>query len=164
MMMDLWILSRRIDRYVPHTVPVAAIHFNPHADRAPVVAVREKPDPARPNGRIQFPLRPQVRVRVAFNHLQHYKNMTDIRKMQRYKILMLFFWFLAPCRLVRRCQRFGKKRTVSIFGAEVAMLGSPEVGDSMFLRNAGIYLRVYMAKTQMNNIIIPTAVKTSNLT
>jgi hypothetical protein len=39
--------------------------------------------------------------------------------------MMIFFWVL-------------EKKAVSIF--------SPEDGDSMFLRNAGIYLRVYTAK------------------
>jgi hypothetical protein len=36
---------------------------------------------------------------------------------------MLFFWVLAPCRLVGSYQRFGET-TVSIFRAEVAMLGN----------------------------------------
>jgi hypothetical protein len=41
-------------------------------------------------------------------------------------MMMRFFWVLAPCR-----------HTVSIF--------SPEDGDSIFLRNVGIYRRVYTA-------------------
>jgi hypothetical protein len=42
---------------------------------------------------------------------------------------------------------------------------SPEDGDSVLLRNVGIYrTSLHGAKTQKNNIIILTAVKTSNLT
>jgi hypothetical protein len=37
-----------------------------------------------------------------------------------------FFWVLVPCILGGRCQRFGK-HTVSIFRAEVAMLGSGRI-------------------------------------
>jgi hypothetical protein len=37
----------------------------------------------------------------------------------------LFLWILAPCRLLGTRQRFGE-HTVSIFRAEVAMLGSGE--------------------------------------
>jgi hypothetical protein len=46
--------------------------------------------------------------------------------------MVMFFWVLAPCKLVDRCQRFGE-------------IYSPEDGDSMFLRNVGIYRRVYTA-------------------
>jgi membrane protease subunit (stomatin/prohibitin family) len=53
--------------------------------------------------------------------------------------MMMFFWNLAPCRLAGRC-RFGKKTYVSVF--------SLEYGGSMFLRNTGIYLRVYGFKIQ----------------
>jgi hypothetical protein len=35
--------------------------------------------------------------------------------------MMMFFWVLAPCGLVSRCQHF--RETVSIFRAEVTMLG-----------------------------------------
>jgi hypothetical protein len=49
--------------------------------------------------------------------------------------MMLFFWVLTPCRFVGICQRFGE--TYSIFRAEEA--------DSMFLRNVGIYRRIYTA-------------------
>jgi hypothetical protein len=61
------------------------------------------------------------------------------------RMMMLFFWVLAPCRLVGRCQRFGE-HTVSIFIPEDGdNIFSPEDGDSMFLRNVGIYRRVYKA-------------------
>jgi hypothetical protein len=39
---------------------------------------------------------------------------------------------------------------------------SPEDGDSMFLRNVGIYLRIYTASKTQNIVILP-AVRTSNL-
>jgi hypothetical protein len=38
-------------------------------------------------------------------------------------MMMMFFWVMAPCRLVGRCQHFGETY-VSIFRAEVAMLVS----------------------------------------
>jgi hypothetical protein len=52
-------------------------------------------------------------------------------------VRMTMFWVLAPCGLIGRY--VSEKHTVSTFGAEG--------GDSMFFffRNAGIYLRIYMA-------------------
>jgi hypothetical protein len=52
------------------------------------------------------------------------------------RMVMKFFWVLAPCKLAGRCQRFGE-HIVSIFRAED--------GDVMFLQNVGIYRRVYTA-------------------
>jgi hypothetical protein len=53
----------------------------------------------------------------------------------------LFFWMVTPCKRVGRYQRF-RETTVCIFRVSIV---SPEDGDSMFLRNVGIYLRVYTA-------------------
>jgi hypothetical protein len=41
--------------------------------------------------------------------------------------MMMFFWVLAPCRLVYRSQRFGEKKTPS---------------SALFLRNVDFYRRV----------------------
>jgi hypothetical protein len=76
---------------------------------------------------------------------------------------MAFFWFLEQCRLVGRWQSF--EATVSIFRAELAMLGSSgiytglgrmrdwaehrhlslEDGSNIFLRIVDIYRQVYKA-------------------
>jgi hypothetical protein len=52
----------------------------------------------------------------------------EIRSFVRFKVIMavmvmMLFWVLMPCRLLCRCQSFGE-HTVSIFRAEVAILGS----------------------------------------
>jgi hypothetical protein len=52
------------------------------------------------------------------------------------RMMMLFFWVLVPYRLIGRYQRFGE----TYFLHFQACL---EDGDNMFLRNAGIYRRVY---------------------
>jgi hypothetical protein len=61
----------------------------------------------------------------------------------------VFFWVVTP----------------AVWTRETAVC-SPEDGDSMFLRNVGIYLQVHTAgvSTQKNRIDIFTAVRTSNLT
>jgi hypothetical protein len=47
--------------------------------------------------------------------------------------MMMFFWVLTPCRLVGKSQRLHLQDF------------STEEGGSMFLRNVGIYRRVYTA-------------------
>jgi hypothetical protein len=60
--------------------------------------------------------------------------------------MMMFFWVLGPCKLVCRCQRFGETHNLS------------EDGDNMFLRNVGIYLRVYTAPKPVRITTLKTAV------
>jgi len=55
------------------TVPVAAIDLHSHADSAAMVAVRKKADLASPHRRIELTLGSQIRVRIAFNHLQQHR-------------------------------------------------------------------------------------------
>jgi hypothetical protein len=60
--------------------------------------------------------------------------------------MMMFFWVLAPCRSVGRCQRFG---------------------ETMTTYTGNLLTILHGAKTQRKNIIIIiilTAVKISNLT
>lgn len=51
-------------------VPGTAVQLDTHANRAPVIAVRQETNFARPYGWIQFVLRFQVRVLVAFHDLE----------------------------------------------------------------------------------------------
>jgi len=55
------------------TVPVAAIDLHSHADSAAMVAVRKEADLASPHRRIELTLGTQIRVRIAFNHLQQHR-------------------------------------------------------------------------------------------
>jgi hypothetical protein len=65
--------------------------------------------------------------------------------------MMLMFWVLALCRLI------------AIFSPKAIFRAGD--GDSMFLRNAGIYLQVYMVpKPGRTTTFILTAMQTSNLT
>jgi hypothetical protein len=63
----------------------------------------------------------------------------------RIKVMMLYLWVLTPCRLVGTNQSFR---------------------DSMCLRNVGTYMPTSLqgVKTQKYNIVILTAVRTSDLT
>jgi hypothetical protein len=92
--------------------------------------------------------------------------------------MMMFFWVL------RRVDwsvdaNVSEKHTVSTFRAEVAWRDlyrvrgregstsqhrhfSPEDGDSIFLRNVGIYRRIYTTPNPEEHHLL-TAVKTSNL-
>ena len=54
-------------------------------------------------------------------------------------------WDVAPCRWVRRCQRFGGKRCICFQGGRVLY---PENYGSMFLRNVGTYVPDYSASRQ----------------
>jgi hypothetical protein len=94
---------------------------------------------------------------------------------------LLLFRALAQCRLFGRCQRFGETWCLHLQGwikhiiPDLLILTdglcaefppvcdswgfhvSPEDGDSMFLRNAGIYRRVYMApKPKKSSSSAPT--------
>jgi hypothetical protein len=57
------------------------------------------------------------------------------RKMSKIKMKMLIFWIVTPYRLVGTYQCFGETYYLHL-------QGWAEDGD-MFLRNVGIYLRVY---------------------
>jgi hypothetical protein len=63
---------------------------------------------------------------------------------------VMFFWVLAPCKLVSRCQRFGETYCLHLQDGSLEYGDclksedfSPEDGDSIFLRNFGIYLQIY---------------------
>ena len=53
-------------------VPRATVQFHPHANGAPMVAVRPEADLARPHRWLQLVLRLQVRVLVPVDHLSHH--------------------------------------------------------------------------------------------
>jgi hypothetical protein len=55
------------------TVPIAAIDLHSHTDSAAMVAVRKEADLASPHRRIELTLGSQIRVRIAFNHLQQHR-------------------------------------------------------------------------------------------
>lgn len=74
------------------TVPVAAIDLHSHADSAAMVAVWKEADLASPHRRIELTLGTQIRVRIAFNHLQQqrkddlYKNNEETHYLPTYGI------------------------------------------------------------------------------
>lgn len=69
-------------------VPLAAVNLHTHANGARVIAVRHEADFTRVNRRVQLALRVQVRVAVAFDHLQ--KN----KKRENLLVLFIYFFFL----------------------------------------------------------------------
>jgi hypothetical protein len=61
------------------------------------------------------------------------------------KMSTLSFWVVTPCGLVCRYQRFGATYCLHLQGWSHFSVFSPEDGDSMLLRNVGIYIRVRTA-------------------
>jgi hypothetical protein len=59
------------------------------------------------------------------------------------KMSMLLFWVVTPCGIVGRYQRFGW--TCCLHLQPSSVIFRTEDGDSVFLRNFGIYLRVHTA-------------------
>jgi hypothetical protein len=55
-------------------------------------------------------------------------------------IMMMLFWVLAPCGLVGRRQLFGETYCLHLQDF------SPEDGDSMFIRNVGIYFSTILER------------------
>jgi hypothetical protein len=64
----------------------------------------------------------------------------------------MLYWCLTSCKPVGRYQHCGETYRLCLH---------PEDGGSVFLRNIGIYRRVYVTS---NAIAIPTALTTLNLT
>jgi hypothetical protein len=66
----------------------------------------------------------------------------EVRKDVR---IMMFFWLMTQCRLVRRYYIIGSTYYLHLhFG--------PEDGGSIFLRKCGVYLRAYMALQPCNKL------------
>jgi hypothetical protein len=74
---------------------------------------------------------------IAFSLVESFKSYIIFMRFEllsAVKMLMLVFWVVTPCGLVRRYHRFGGTYT-----------SGPEDGGRMFLRNIGVYLKVHTA-------------------
>jgi hypothetical protein len=75
---------------------------------------------------------------------------------------MMFFWVLASCRLVGRCRHFGETYFLHLKAVSISALSQPRRWRQYASpKRWHLPMSLHGAKTQ-NNIIILTAVKTSN--
>jgi hypothetical protein len=87
---------------------------------------------------------------------------------------MLFFWVAIPYRLVGGYQHFGETYCLYLQGwrlrhyvqpkrwylpTSLQHIFSPEDENSMFLRNAGVYLRVFMASKPITTVALTSTTR-----